>query len=137
MIGLVNLWLILPIIILSILIYKLSQIYFGTARNIKRLESTSKMCKSTSFLHSIKKDFQNSTKSGFYSYFFIAKWPNYYKSSPMWDCLPERFQSVPERSQFCILPIHRNCTLVWNSNECCHHFIRCVCYLHLHNSARR
>jgi len=48
-VGIVNLWLILPVAFLAIFFYKLSQIYVATARSVKRLESTSKLVLFSSF----------------------------------------------------------------------------------------
>jgi len=42
LVGIVNFWLLLPIVLLGIYFYKLSQIYIVTSRSVTRLESTSK-----------------------------------------------------------------------------------------------
>ena len=40
-VGVVNLWLVLPVLILAVAFYKVRQWYLETARAIKRLEATS------------------------------------------------------------------------------------------------
>lgn len=42
--AVVDLWLVLPIVFLSILFYTLSKVYLMTARAVKRLEATSIAC---------------------------------------------------------------------------------------------
>ena len=41
LVGLVNVWLLLPMIFLSIIFYKFRQFYILTARDVKRIEATS------------------------------------------------------------------------------------------------
>ena len=44
LVGLVNLWLILPLFFLAIITYKFRHFYLETARDVKRLEATSIDC---------------------------------------------------------------------------------------------
>lgn len=41
LVGLVNLWLVLPLVFLAIVFYKFRRFYLETARDVKRLEATS------------------------------------------------------------------------------------------------
>ena len=43
LVGLVNVWLLLPMIFLSVIFYKFRQFYLQTARDVKRIEATSKL----------------------------------------------------------------------------------------------
>ncbi len=121
LVGLVNPWLLLPILVLSVIFVKFRQFYLKTARDVKRLESTSKF--SSSFFPIMlawKKNRYNknfsiySSKPCIHSFILFIGWFNNFKSSSVRSHLPENIWRMPRRSQFGLVHVLINHTMVWN-----------------------
>ncbi len=139
MVGIVNLWLLLPNVFMFLFFFKLSKIYIATARIVKRLESTSNLIYNFYFedffkIETLKKC---SSKSDFYSRFFFTVWSHNFESSPTWFNLSASFQSVSECTHFCLLHLYRHWTMVWYPDGFDYFIVLGMHHLYLHSSTSK